>query len=355
MTITQQPYGVTADGQPVSAYTLKSAGLEATIITYGGILASVRVPDRYGRPANIALGLPNLAAYETRNGPYLGALIGRFGNRIDRGTFTLDGQTYHVDINEGAASLHGGRKGFDKRVWQAEPLPGGDGLRLSYHSADGECGYPGNLDVTVVYRLDGDHGLALDYRAVTDRPTIVNLTNHSYWNLRGEGTGGIDNHLIQINASRLTPTRPDQIPTGELAPVDGTPFDLRGLRVIAADLRSSYEQIARAKGYDHNWVLDRPSFADTTLIQAARVYEPTLGRTLEVWTTEPGIQFYSGNFLDGTVYGTSGRAYRQGDGLALETQHFPDAPNHANFPSTVLRPGETYQTTTLFKFGTDAA
>jgi aldose 1-epimerase len=355
VTITQQPYGTTADGQPVAEYTLSSTYLTVKIITYGGIITSLAAPDRAGRAANVALGLPDLAAYETRNTPYLGALIGRFGNRIDRGTFSLDGQTYHVDINEGNGSLHGGLKGFDKRVWQAAVLHGDEGLQLTYHSADGECGYPGNMDVTVVYRLDGETGLAIDYSAVADRPTVVNLTNHSYWNLAGEGAGGIENHLIQINASRYTPTRPDQIPTGELTAVDGTPFDLRTLRAIAGGLRSSHPQIAAAKGYDHNWVLDRPSLEDTALIQAARVYAPTTGRTLEVWTTEPGIQFYSGNFLDASVYGTSGHAYRQSDGLALETQHFPDSPNHPNFPSTVLRPGETYKSTTVFRFGADAA
>jgi aldose 1-epimerase len=353
--ITQKPYGKTSDGGAVDEYTLANDnGLKVQIITYGGIITSLWAPDRYGKPANLVLGLPDLAAYETRNNPYFGAIIGRWGNRIDRARFTLGDKVYQVHANDGPNSLHGGHHGFDKKIWAARPVagPGSTGLELTYLSPDGEGGYPGNLFTTVVYTLTTTNELRIEYAATTDRLTVVNLTNHSYWNLRGEGTGTIDDHILEINASHYTPVGPTLIPTGELASVAGTPFDFRAPKAIGSGTRACHPQLAR--GYDHNWVLDRQAAAAGALVQAARVYAPASGRMLEVRTTEPGMQFYGGNFLDGTLRGPSGRAYRQGDGLALETQHFPDSPNKAHFPSTALEPGQTYRSTTVFTLSADA-
>ncbi len=351
--IKKQRYGVTADGVTVDEYTLRNAnGVEIKIITYGGIITEVNVPDRYGRTANIALGLSNLRDYETKNA-FFGAITGRYANRIANSKFTLDGVEYILPANTPPHHLHGGMKGFDKVVWAARELAGQEGVELSYLSADGEEGYPGTLDTKVTYTLDDENRFKIVYTATTDKPTIVNLTNHSYFNLAGEGMGDIHDHILMLNADTFTLGDEGLIPTGEFAEVTGTPFDFRTPKAIAAGQRSSHPQIAAGRGYDHNWVLNRPSPDDTSLIIAARVYEPASGRTMEVWTTEPGIQFYAGNFLTGAQYGPGGRAYRQGDGLALETQHYPDSPNHANFPSTVLRPGETYESTTIFKFGAD--
>jgi aldose 1-epimerase len=371
--ITSQPYGETADGTPVDEYTLTNAnGVEVKIITYGGIVTSIMVPDRYGNMANVALGFDNLQDYQTKN-PYFGCITGRYANRIANGVFTIDDVTYCLDVNNEPNSLHGGFTGFDKVVWEATEVEGenGVGLQLTYTSAAGEgydpeqdtvspeCpegserGYPGNLDVTVVYTLNDENELVMDYTATTDAPTVVNLTNHSYFNLAGEGAGTIYDHILMIDADTYTPDDATLIPTGELAPVEGTPFDFQVPKALAPGQRSNHEQIVIGRGYDHNWVLNRPATDDESLMLAARLYEPDSGRILEVWTTEPGIQFYAGNFLDGTLYGTSGRAYRQSDGLALETQHYPDSPNQPDFPSTVLRPDETYETTTIFKFLTD--
>ena len=354
-TIESQPYGTTADGVAVDEYILTNAnGMEVRIITYGGIVTSIRVPDRNGNMANVALGFDNLADYETMS-PYFGCITGRYANRIALGKFSIDGEEYTLAINNPPNALHGGLKGFDKVVWAAEEVTGeGEvGLKLTYLSPDGEEGYPGNLDVTVTYFLTDANEIRMEYLATTDKPTVVNLTNHSYFNLAGEGVGTIYDHILMINADRYTPVDATLIPTGELAPVEGTPFDFRVPKAIGPGQRSSHEQIVFGKGYDHNWVLSRPSMDDTSMMLAARLYEPTSGRVLEVWTTEPGIQFYAGNFLDGSIYGTTGHAYRQSDGLALETQHFPDSPNKPDFPSVVLRPGETYETTTIFKFTTD--
>jgi aldose 1-epimerase len=351
-TIIKNPYGVTADGIPVDEYTLTNAHhMEVKIITYGGIITSVKVPDRKGQFTNVVLGFDNLQGYEGMT-TYFGCITGRYANRIAEGKFTLDGVTYQLDINNPPNHLHGGFKGFDKQVWVVTKQiiePNAVGIELHYLSPDGDQKYPGALDTYVTYRLTDKNSIRIDYKATTSKPTIVNLTNHSYWNLKGEGECDINDHILKINADYYTPDNATLIPTGEIAPVAGTPFDFRMPKPISKGLRSDDPQVVIGRGWDHNWVLKRPSPEDKSLIFAASVYEQKSGRVLEIWTTEPGIQFYSGNFLDGTSYGTSHRAYRQGDGLALETQHFPDSPNHANFPSTVLRPGQTYETTTIFK------
>ncbi|HSF80042.1 MAG TPA: aldose epimerase family protein [Anaerolineales bacterium] len=363
--ISEEFYGTTVDGQDVYEYTLTNASkslIEVKIITYGGIITSIKVPDKWGNMENVALGFDNLFDYETKN-PYFGCITGRYANRIDEGRFDLDGVTYCLDINNPPNSLHGGFVGFDKKVWEvtkAEAGPDGVVLELHYLSLagegyepgvcpDGEEGYPGNLDVYVTYTLNNKNQIIMDYVATTDAPTVVNLTNHTYWNLAGEGEGDINDHILYLNADRFTPVDVTLIPTGELAPVAGTPFDFMVPKPISNGLRSNAEQVVIGRGFDHNWVLSRPSFDDTSMLLAATLCEPASRRILNVWTTEPGIQFYAGNFLDGTLYGTSGRAYRQGDGIALETQHFPDSPNQPAFPSTVLRPGETYETRTIFE------
>lgn len=351
-TLVKNFYGTTADGQDVYEYTLTNAnGMEVKIITYGGIITSIKTPDRKHRMANVALGFDNLQDYETKN-PYFGCITGRYANRIAEGRFTLDGVTYQLDVNNGPNHLHGGFKGFDKQVWEVTKEireKRAVGIELHYLSPDGDQKYPGALDTYVTYLLTDKNEIRMDYKATTDAPTIVNLTNHTYWNLAGEGEGDIYDHILMINADRYTPDDPNLIPTGELAPVKGTPFDFRKPKPVADGIRSDHPQIVIGRGFDHNWVLSRPSLDDKSMMLAAAMCEPGSGRVLQVWTTEPGIQFYAGNFLDGTLYGTSHRAYRQGDGLALETQHFPDSPNHDNFPSTVLRPGQIYETTTIFK------
>jgi aldose 1-epimerase len=352
--VTVEPFGETADGQAVELYTLTNAnGMVVSVMTYGGIVQKVLVPDRDGNLTNVTLGFDSLDKY-IAGSPYFGSITGRYANRIARGTFVLDGVTYRLALNNGENTLHGGLVGFDKVVWDAKDTSGPDGpsITLSRTSPDGEEGYPGNLAVEVVYTLTNNNELRFDYHATTDAPTIINLTNHSYWNLAGEGTGAINDHQLQLNASSYTPIDATLIPTGEIAPVAGTPFDFTTPYAIGERIRDDNEQLKFGRGYDHNFVLDRASPDDESLIVAAVLTDPSSGRVLTISTTEPGIQFYSGNFLDGTLYGTSGHAYRQGDGLALETQHFPDSPNHANFPSTELRPGEDYATTTVYAFST---
>ncbi len=354
--ITSSPFGE-FDGQPVDLYTLTNAnGMEVSIMTYGGIVQSIRVPDRNGEMANVALGFATLDEYVAGN-PYFGTITGRYANRIARGTFELDGERYRVALNSGENHLHGGEQGFDKFVWGATRLPDaedGVALRLSRTSPDGEENYPGTLVVDVTYTLTDDNELRIDYSATTDQLTIVNLTNHSYFNLEGEGTGSIYDHELQLNASNYTPVDETLIPTGGIAPVDGTPFDFTEAKAIGQDIRDgTNEQIVIGRGYDHNWVLDRDDPEDGELIVAARLTDPDSGRTLEISTTEPGIQFYSGNFLEGTTVGTGGNVYRQGDGLALETQHYPDSPNQPEFPSTELAPDDEYTSTTVYAFSTE--
>jgi aldose 1-epimerase len=351
-TITKEPWG-TVDGEQVDLYTLtNSRGMEVKITNYGGIIQSIKVPDRHRNFDNVTLGFATLEEYVDHNDPYFGAIIGRYGNRIAGGQFTLDGVTYQLATNNGPNHLHGGVKGFDKRVWSATELQsqGRVGLRLNYTSPDGEEGYPGTLEVEMTYWVTNRNEIRMEYHATTDAPTIVNLTNHAYFNLAGEGTGTIEGHFLRLNASNYTPVDDTLIPTGDIAPVAGTPFDFTTPETIGARIRDNHEQIAFGRGYDHNFVLDRPSPEDTSMINAARVFEPTTGRALVITTTEPGIQFYSGNFLDGTLVGTSGKFYRQTDGFALETQHYPDSPNKPQFPSTVLRPDEEYETTTIYRF-----
>ncbi|MEU6544013.1 aldose epimerase family protein [Streptomyces sp. NPDC046859] len=342
-------FGTLPDGTKVYSWSLANGSTRMKVLSYGGVVQSLEVPDRRGRFANVSLGFRSLDDY-VASSPYFGALIGRYGNRIGKGRFTLDGRTYQVDVNDGENSLHGGAKGFDKRVWDVEPFTKGTdvGLHLYYTSLDGEMGYPGTLRVKVTYTLTKYGDWRVDYAATTDRATVVNLTSHAYWNLAGEGSGTIENHELKIDGSRYTPVDAGLIPTGELARVAGTPFDFRRSKAVGEDLRAAHQQLLYGKGIDHNWVLDKGISARPEWV--ATLKDPSSGRTLRIATTEPGLQFYSGNFLDGTLVGTGGRVYRQGDGLCLETQHFPDSPNRPSFPSTVLRPGQTYRSTTVHSF-----
>jgi aldose 1-epimerase len=344
--VRREPFGRLRDGTEIEQYTLSNGrGLAVRALTYGGIITAIDVPDRHGQLGNVVLGFDTADAYVERN-PYFGAIAGRYANRIGNARFTLDGKTHTLSANEGANTLHGGKAGFDKRVWRATPL-GDDAIALEYLSRDGEEGFPGDLAVRVVYTVTPEHELRIDYRATTDRPTVVNMTSHSYFNLAGAGT--VLGHRLTLFADRYTPVDRSGIPTGEIAAVDGTPFDFRQPHTIGERIRHHHPQLLAMRGYDHNWVLGEHSH-DGKAVPAARLEDPHSGRVMEVFTTEPAIQFYSGNFLDGALVGAAGLAYRQGDGLCLETQHYPDSPNHPTFPSTVLRPGETYQTTTLHRF-----
>jgi aldose 1-epimerase len=348
--VSRSSFGRLPDGRAVDLYTLTNAhGVEIRVMTYGAIITVVRTPDRSGDVEDIALGFDSLAGYLHEH-PYFGAVVGRYANRIAHGQFSLDGATYHLALNNGPNTLHGGRRGFDKVLWSGQSFsgPASAGVALRYESPDGEENYPGTLVVGVKYTLNERDELIVDYEATTTKPTIVNLTQHSYWNLRGEGRGDILGHVVEINASSFTPVDSTLIPTGELAPVAGTPFDFRTPTPVGSRIAAPNGQIRFGGGYDHNWVLDRQSAG---LTHAARVVDPTSGRSLDVSTTEPGMQFYSGNFLDGTIVGKAGHVYVHRGALVLETQHFPDSPNHPNFPSTVLRPGTTFRSETIFKFG----
>ena len=374
-------------GAAVTKYTLTNGrGMSVSILNYGGIIQSLSVPDRRGHETNVTLGFADIAGYTSaayvKSNPYFGAIIGRYGNRIgpvggqagQPPGFVLGGKTYTLDANNGVASLHGGNVGFDKRMWDATPIPANGktvGLKLSRHSPAGEgcttpatcTGYPGDVDVSVTFTLDNNNNLRFDYAATTTAPTVLNLTNHSYWNLAGEGSGTINDHLLKLNASKFTPVDVNLIPNGTTPRVVGTPFDFTRFHAIGERLRGNDQQLVFGRGYDHNWVLNQPGArakirhhggggSKPSLNLAAQLVDPSSGRELTISTTEPGIQFYSGNFLDGTLYGTSGHQYRQGDGLALETQHFPDSPNKPNFPSTVIDQTHPYSTTTIYNFST---
>jgi len=344
-------FGQTKEGTPVDQYTLTNRrGMVAKVITYGATLTELIAPDRTGKPADVVLGYDKLEPY-LAGLPYFGSTVGRVGNRIAKGRFTLNGKTYSLAANNGANHLHGGIKGFDKVVWKAETLPGGGAaaVKFSYRSPDGEEGYPGNLDVTVVYTLTDENELRLDYTATTDKATPVNLTNHSYFNLAGDGSGDILGHVLMIAADQFTPVDEALIPTGEFRPVKGTVFDFTNPTAIGA--RIAKVPIAPPVGYDHNFVIRKAEGAGPRL--AARVVEPTSGRTMEVHTTEPGVQFYSGNFLDGSLKSRKGIPYNKHAAFCLETQHFPDSVNHPAFPSTILEPGQTYRTTTVYRFGVE--
>jgi aldose 1-epimerase len=316
------------------------------LLTYGGIVQSLEVPDARGQVANVVLGFASLQGYLAAPDPYFGALVGRFANRLAGGRFSLDDKSYAVDVNAAGNCLHGGKDGFDKRLWHAEPLSDHE-LRLSLTSPDGDQGFPGRLNVEVTYRLL-ESGVRLDYRASADAPTVINLTNHSYFNLAGEGSGSVEAHKLVVDADQFTPVSPELIPTGEVADVAGTPLDLRQETTIGAHLRDPHPQMLAVRGYDHNYVLP-----GTGLRRCARLADPASGRVLEVLTDQPGLQVYTANFLDGSHVGTGGQAYRQGDGLALETQHFPDSPNHPSFPTTILRPGQVFTTSTTWQFHTE--
>ena len=347
--VTKEAFGTTRDGKPVDVYTLTNApGIAVRAITYGGIITSLRVPDKEGQFADVVLGYDSLDGYLTAS-PYFGALIGRYGNRIAQGKFTLEGKEYTLATNDGPNHLHGGVKGFDKVVWQAESFQSKDGVGVvfTYPSPDGEEGYPGNLSVKVTYTLNDKNELIFDYQATTDKATPVNLTQHTYFNLAGDGKRDILGHELRLNADHFTPIGKTLIPTGEIRSVKGTPFDFAQPTAIGARIQEKDEQLVFGRGYDHNFVLTRKA---PGLSLAARVYEPTTGRVMEVYTTEPGVQFYSGNFLDGTITGKQGHVYKQRYGFCLETQHFPDSPNQVNFPSTILRPGQTYHSRSVYKF-----
>jgi len=350
--VVRAPFGQLADGSPMEIFTLTNAnGVEVRTMPYGAAIVSLRVPDRGGRIDDVVLGFDTLDGYLART-TYFGAVVGRYGNRIAKGQFTLDGRSYQLATNNGPNHLHGGVKGFDKQLWHAEPFDrdGRVGVAYTLTSADGDQGYPGTLNVKVTYTLSPANELTVEYEGTTDHSTVINLTQHSFFNLAGDGSGDILGHKLTLDADRFTPVDATLIPTGELAPVDGTPFDFRQPVAIGARIDADHPQLRHGTGYDHNWVING---SPGTLRHAARVEDPSTGRTLDVSTTEPGVQFYAGNFLDGTITGKSGHVYKRRAGLCLETQHFPDSPNKPQFPSTVLRPGETYRSRTVFTFGVE--
>ena len=348
-----ESFGKTADGQEVQLFTLTNKnGIEAKITNFGGIVVSLKTPDRKGQFADIVLGYDNLEGY-VGDKAFLGALIGRYGNRIAKGQFVLNGKTYQIPLNDGPNALHGGPNAFNKQVWTAKDISTHSTpmLQLTYLSKDGENGFPGNLTAQVTYSLTSNNELRIDYVATTDKDTVQNLTNHSYFNLKGAGEGDILQHELRLNANKLTPVDATLIPTGVLKPVQGTPFDFRKSTAIGARINENDQQLQYGKGYDHNWVLN--GMGAGQLVTAAHVHEATTGRTLEVLTDQPGVQFYTGNFLDGTIHGKGGKVYEKRGGFCLETQHFPDSPNHPAFPTTTLKPGEKFHSTTIYKFGAE--
>jgi aldose 1-epimerase len=353
--VTKQPFGKMPDGTPVDVYILKDGAIEARVITFGGIVQSLKVPDKSGKSADVVLGFDTLDEYVNGNAPHFGSTIGRYANRIAGGKFELGGKTFSTPLNDGpdknhpVNTLHGGLKGFDKVVWTGKEIP--HGVQLTYVSHDGEEGFPGTLTAVVKYTLVGKN-LKIDYSATTDKDTVVNLTNHSYFNLAGSGNGDILKDEVKINASHYTPADAAAIPTGELAPVEGTPFDFRKLTAVGTRVNDDNDQLKKGHGYDHNFVIDSNArmSADKPGAIAAEVYEPASGRVLEVITDQPGVQLYTGNFLDGSITGKGGKAYGKRAALCLETQHFPDSPNHPKFPTTELKPGAKFHTVTIYRF-----
>jgi len=348
--VTKETFGKTSAGETVDLYTLRNVnGMETKITNYGGIVVSLTAPDRNGKFADVVLGFNDLENYLTKNDPYMGAIIGRYGNRIAKGRFKLNGVEYKLAVNNGENHLHGGIKGFDKVIWTGRELKtkAGPTVVLTYLSKDGEEGYPGNLRVRVVYTLTNRNELKIDYSATSDKDTVTNLTHHSYFNLAGEGNGDILNHQVIINANRFVPTDAGSIPTGELKTVAGTPFDFLNATAIGARINQDDQQLKFGNGYDHTWVINGRA---GTLRRAAIVFEQTTGRGMQVFTTEPGVQFYTGNFLNGTLTGKSGTPYPRRSGFCLETQHYPDSPNQPSFPTTTLRRGRTYTSTTIYRF-----
>ncbi|TQL17307.1 aldose 1-epimerase [Zymomonas mobilis] len=357
VSLSSAPFGTTPEGQPVQIYTLKNTnGITVRFISYGGIIQSIETPDKDGKAGDIVLGFSDLKGYtedSAKGGLFFGALIGRYANRIANGTYSLGGKTYHVPVTAAPNSLHGGTKGFDKYVWTVRPLPATEheaGAELTLVSPDNDQGFPGNLTVHVTYSLNDKNELRLHYQAKTDKPTVLNLTNHSYFNLSGEGSGSIENQILKINADNYTPTDATSIPTGEIAPVQGTVLDFRNPMRIGDHLRDNDVQLRYARGYDQNWVINGEYGKQPRL--AAQIFDPKTGRTMEVLTSQPGMQVYTSNSLDGTYYGKSNQQYRQTDAIAFEAEHFPDSPNHKTFPTTELKPGQAFDYTTIFRFGT---
>jgi len=353
-TLDRAPYGTTQGGQAVEIFTMTNEhGLRVRFLSLGGVITEIDVRDRAGRLDDIVLGLNNLREYETLPG-HFGAITGRYANRIGGAQFTLGGQTYHLIANNGPNTLHGGPNALDRQVWTVTPLtmPDGVAATLSYMSPDGDQNFPGTLTTHVNYTLTNDDVLQIAYVASTDKDTVINFTNHSYFNLAGNGSGSVADQLLLVNADRYTPTGPDQIPTGEIAPVEGTPLDFRQMMPIGARLHSAFQQMVYAHGYDHNFVLNKGPGDGVTF--AARGYDPRTGRVIDCYTTEPGVQVYTSNGMNGSVVGSSGTTYRQTEGFTLETQHFPDSPNKPNFPTTELKPGRDFRSTTIFRFATDA-
>jgi aldose 1-epimerase len=354
-TLDHAQYGTTQGGQSVDIFTMTNDhGLRVRFLSLGGVITEIDVPDRAGRLDNIVLGLKTVQEYETLPGHY-GAITGRYANRIGGAQFTLNGQTYHLIPNNGPNTLHGGPNALDRQVWSVSPSPAPEGVAatLSYVSKDGDQNFPGTLTTHVTYTLTNDNALRIDYVASTDKDTVINFTNHSYFNLAGNGSGSVVDQMLLVNADRYTPAGPDQIPTGEIAQVEGTPLDFRQMMPIGARLNSAFQQMVYAHGYDHNFVLNQRAGDNITF--AARAYDPRIGRVIDCFTTEPGVQVYTSNGMNGSIVGSSGTTYRQTEAFTLETQHFPDSPNKPNFPTTELKPGQDFHSTTIFRFATDAS